>query len=268
MTSISSSKVQHLTRPDEVKFIKTVTEKSNQEIYDMVNTVAGQAYGTVDKIFGVILDVKALKDSELMVKDFNAKIERMNPDNSSQLFSINNSLNYLNKKILAERPSLIDKEWDFALTNGHLKVTKKDNIDEIDVKWLEVKLNSNKLLVDAVNSFHQSVVNSAENSVDNPSFNGDGTVIPNSLRYSNVAQQLNGKLEIKKLIDDITDFGKPGKRAESGSYVLGSPNQTPFEIGVFGGMGQHYARQYLTMTKGDTVTYNPYVAEAGYKIFT
>ncbi len=198
-----------------------------------------------------------------MGSDWLKQFVRLNPgqENEKQFLTLNKTVNALNSKIQTQRPSLIGKNWDFTLKDSAIAVTADKNVSGADVQWLNAQLNSNADAVTAIKGFYKSVVSVYENNVDNPGWNGNGETLQDQYRYANVADQINGKIPIRKMIADIAEPYKPRFHPESNSYCLGSPNgETPFESGLRGGAAQTMAQQYLTLTKGDLITYNPYSA--------
>ncbi len=218
---------------------------------------------TNKKDSSINIEVGVLKSAELMGSDWNKQIARINPhlENKNQFLTLNKTVNALNSKIQTQRPSLIGKNWDFTLKDGAIAVTADKNVSGTDVQWLNAQLNSNADAVTAIKGFYKSVVSVNENNEDNPAWNNTGETMHDMYRYVNVADQINGKIPIRKMIADIAEPYKPKFRPESNSYSLDSPNEeTPFEVGIRRGEVQVLAQQYLTLTKGDVITYNPFSA--------
>jgi hypothetical protein len=209
------------------------------------------------------IEICVLKSAEQISSDRLQQFIGLNPflENKKQFLTLEKTVNALNSKIQTQRPSLIGKNWDFTLKDGAIAVTADKNVSGADVQWLNAQLNSNADAVTAIKGFYKSVVSANENNADNPIWDGNGETLHDQYRYANVADQINGKIPIRKMIADIAEPYKPKFRPESNSYNLNSPNEeTPFEVGLRRGEAKVLARQYLALTKGDVITYNPYSA--------
>jgi hypothetical protein len=126
-------------------------------------------------------------------------------------------LDALQKTIQTERPSLAKTSWDFVLKwdtasenagpkDGKIEVTGVTNAQ--DKKWLEDKLNGDAKMVKGVKDFYSAVVTYYDHTADHPSPTvRHGYIL--SGYVENVAQQINGTLDVKTLIDKgIADGGK------------------------------------------------------------
>lgn len=117
------------------------------------------------------------------------------------LMTINREMTSLQHKIEAVKPDLMGKKWDFVLKGDKIEVTGvKLTTDE--KQWLENTLNRNKNVLGAVKDFYAAVVKNFEHTEDHPSSFND--VNGKQIYAYGVAEQIDGKLQIKNIMDQIT----------------------------------------------------------------
>ncbi len=114
--------------------------------------------------------------------------------------TIEDRLGKFQRALSKSRPDLARANWDITVAGGKLRVT--GDIKDDDKRAMEVRLNGDQALANAVQSYMGAAKSYLEASNLNSPFTGQNAYTGQRILYNfkDVAQQLEGKISFKELI--------------------------------------------------------------------
>ncbi|MFG6457232.1 hypothetical protein [Roseateles sp. BYS96W] len=134
---------------------------------------------------------------------------------------IEDRLKKFQKNLSLSRPDLAKADWDVTIKDGKLQVTGDVAAD--DKKVMETRLNQDRALVNAVNSYMSAAKTYLETSDLNPAFTTTNAYTGRAMLYNfeDVGAQLDGKVNFKQLIEAswrMYDNPWGGENTDPGRY--------------------------------------------------